>query len=576
MIDFLKKHWWWLAGGLLAACKLSLLRSQHIYALGGAVHDDVLFMKLAAHIVRGEWLGPYDQFTLAKGPVYSMFIAANFWLGTPLALMQQLGYVAACAVVIWALAPVVKSGWVRLTILTFLVYNPLTYEGEAMTRILRQHITIPLGLVIAAGVIALVIRRSESWQIRVPWAVGTGLALGLFWNTREEGVWMLPMVGMVAVGLAVEAGFKGWRELRGFLILAGLVVVPAWMPTLGISALNKSHYGWFGAVEFRASEFKDAYGALTRVTVGPNLSRVPVSREARWAIYEISPAFAELRPHLEAGGFASKWFERDHYPVEEGQYMAGWFMWALRDAITASGHGASPQGFVDYCARLAEEVNAACDAGEIEAVGRRSGFLSRWHPDYGVRMKAEWKPYLKESLYKKGFETIVPSSDGTDDDIRYFVDLSYDNLSPSTRATYFHKPDQIKLNAFKLTLLRDISDALRGKFFGVFCIGGLLLVGRVGQLVVMRKWSWECWLSLAVLGTALAGITLNFMVHIMAFDNLAPLAFAPAYPLFQLAAVLVGLDITKGWIKPGWVKFGVADRLKALARRDFTKTADSK
>ena len=575
MVTFLKRHWWWIAGGLLAAFKVSLLRSQHIYALGGAVHDDRLFMKLAGHIARGEWLGPYDQFTLAKGPVYSMFIAANFWMGTPLALLQQLFYVAACAIVIWALAPVVKSGWARLGMFAFLVYNPLTYEGEAMTRILRQHMTIPLGLIIAAGVIALVTRRWESWQVRGPWAVGTGLALGLFWNTREEGVWILPMLGMVGLAWAVEAGLRSGKELRNIAVLVGLVMVSAWGPTLGISAMNKMHYGWFGAVEFRASEFKDAYGALTRVAVGPNLPRVPVSREARLAIYEVSPTFAELKPHLEAGGMASKWFEREQYPVEEGQYMAGWFMWALRDAITAAGRGTTPQGFMDFCEQVATEVNAACEAGRIESTGKRSGFLSRWHPDYGSQMKTEWRPYLKEALYKKGFETIVPASDGTDDDIRFFVDLSYDNLSPSTRATYFHKPDQIQLNAFKLTLLRDISDALRGKFFVVFWIGGLVVIGRVGQLVIQRKWSWDCWLSLAVWGTALAGITVNFLVHIMAFDNLAPLAFSPTYPLVQLAAILGLIDGWKGWIQPYWPRIGGMALIRRWLKKDFTQTADS-
>jgi hypothetical protein len=563
-----------MAGALAAAFKLSLLRSQHIYALGGAVHDDRLFMKLAAHLVRGEWLGPYDQFTLAKGPVYSFFIAANFWVGTPLALMQQLLYVGACATVIWALAPVMKSGWARLLAFSFLVYNPLTYEGEAMTRILRQHLTVPLGVIVAAGVIALVLRRKESWGIRAPWAVGTGLALGLFWNTREEGIWIMPMIGMVGLALAIEAGRQGWRPLRAWGILAALVVFTAWIPTGVISALNAKHYGWFGAVEFRASEFKDAYGALTRVTVGPNLSLVPVSREARLAIYEVSPAFAELRPHLEDGGVAAKWMNHDLHPETEGQYLSGWFMWAFRDAVAASGHGATPQGFIDFCGRLADEVNRACDEGRIESTGSRSGFLSRWHPEYGARFKAEWRGYLHEALNKEGFETIVPSSDGTDDDIRYFVDLTYDNLSPSTRSTYFHKPDQIKLNVVKLNLLRDIADALRGKFYVVFCFAGLVVLARVVQLAVKREWSWVCWLALAVFGSALASITINFLVHIMAFDNVAPTAFVSAYPLVQLAAILVLFDGCSGWMGPLFQRLKLTEKITQWVTKKSAANAE--
>ncbi len=362
----------------------------------------------------------------------------------------------------------------------------------------------------------------------------------------------------------MEAGLQGWRALRAVGVLAGIVIVTAWIPTGLISAMNAKHYGWFGAVEFRASEFKDAYGALTRVTVGPDLALVPVTTEARQAIYEVSPAFAELRPHLEVGGMAAKWMNHDLYPEHGGDYLAGWFIWAFRDAVTAAGHGKTPQGFIDYCRKLADEVNAACDDGRIQSTGSRSGFLSRWHSDYGVRLKGEWRTYLHEALYKQGFETIVPSSDGTDDDIRYFVDLTYDNLSPSTRATYFHKPDQIKLNVVKLDTLRSIANALRGKFYVVFCVAGVVLVIRVVQLGVQRRWSWQGWLALAVIGSALAEITINFLVHIMAFDNIAPPAFAPAYPLVQLAAILVLFDAGRAWVLPLAERVKIGEKIKQL------------
>lgn len=122
--------------------------------------------------------------------------------------------------------------------------------------------------------------------------------------------------------------------------------------------------------------------------------------------------------------------------------MTGWFNWALRDAMANAGKMESPREYLDFCAQIAAEINAACDAGTLPAVGPRSGFMPRWHPEFAVAMKREWARFLQEALRLDGFETIVPSSVGTDDDIRAFVDLSYDNLSPSLTATYFHKPDR--------------------------------------------------------------------------------------------------------------------------------------
>src|SRR3954471_132435 len=38
-------------------------------------HDDMLFVKLGGYLAEGKWLGPYDQFTLMKGPGYPAFLA---------------------------------------------------------------------------------------------------------------------------------------------------------------------------------------------------------------------------------------------------------------------------------------------------------------------------------------------------------------------------------------------------------------------------------------------------------------------------------------------------------------------
>ncbi len=68
MSSRLGTHGWLLAAIALTAAKLWLTNSQTIFAIGPAFHDDRLFADLAAHLINGDWLGPYNQFTLAKGP----------------------------------------------------------------------------------------------------------------------------------------------------------------------------------------------------------------------------------------------------------------------------------------------------------------------------------------------------------------------------------------------------------------------------------------------------------------------------------------------------------------------------
>ena len=70
-----RRNRFWLAAALtLTALKLWLTRGQGLFAIGGAGHDDRLFLQLAEHLVRGEWLGlnawtsnaRYDEITVFK------------------------------------------------------------------------------------------------------------------------------------------------------------------------------------------------------------------------------------------------------------------------------------------------------------------------------------------------------------------------------------------------------------------------------------------------------------------------------------------------------------------------------
>lgn len=551
MIAWVRRNWWWVVGLGLAGYKLALLRSQHIYAIGNAHHDDALFVKLAGHITRGEWLGPYNELTLSKGPAYPIFIAWNFWTGIPLGLSQQLLYLAACLLVVWALAPIMKAGWARLLTLTLLFYNPLTYEGLQMTRLLRQHLTIPMALIIVAGLIALTLRqKSFRWDVNLPWAALTGAALGVFSLTREEGIWIAPVVCLVSLALVIAAAIEGRRSMVRIGATLGVLVVAAWFPIARVSFLNEKHYGWYGTVDYKSDEFQAMVGALTRVKVGPNLPYVQVSAEARDAIYEASPTFAELRPHLESGPVADKWMEKQVFAAEDRQYRTGWFGWALRDAIRDAGYFADPTTFVDFCGKVAAEVNAACDSGALPAGGERSGFLPRWNEAYGEAMKAGWRAYWNETIQLTRFETIVPESAGSDDEIRPFVDLSYDSLSPAPRTTYFHKPAQIEQNRWKLDQLRWLGQNLGAINAMLIKLGLILLLLRGLERLARRRWSWLTWLAFALGGTILAELMINFMVHTMAFENFYIAAWAPAYPLFLLLFVLMVLDVTTNWIRP--------------------------
>src|SRR5207249_7776427 len=81
---------------VLVAAKLWLVAAQPVVAHANASFDDRLYLALAEQILKGNWLGPYSQFTLMKGPMYSLFVAGTFWLGFLLPLAQHFIFLLSC------------------------------------------------------------------------------------------------------------------------------------------------------------------------------------------------------------------------------------------------------------------------------------------------------------------------------------------------------------------------------------------------------------------------------------------------------------------------------------------------
>ncbi len=384
----------WAVYGLLPLAKLWLVHGQLLAAITTARIDDRLFLNLARNLLAGEWLGPYDQFTLIKGMFYSLWIAAVHLVGLPLLLAQQLFYLASLLLLVVALRPLVTAPWLRAVVFAVLLWNPMTFTNVQAMRVVREGIYPALGVLVTACAVALLGRAERSTKELMGWAAGLGLALGAFWLTREEGLWLLPLVLPVVALAAFRARRPASGSTRRWLrpaIVAGLPALLAIAACLAVAAANRAHYGVFVLTEIKSPSFTAAYGALTRVRGDDWHPLVPVSRQMRQQIYPLSPAMAELRSHLE-GRVGQRWVNTscrswgsllkggEGEPCDE--IAGGWFQWALREAVDAAGHHRSATAARDYYLRLAAEINGACDEGRLRCRRELASLRPRWDRRY--------------------------------------------------------------------------------------------------------------------------------------------------------------------------------------------------
>jgi hypothetical protein len=331
---------------------------QPVAIIDWAGHDDAWFARTAQSMLDGRWMGSYDQMTLIKGPAFSYFLAVNYLAGTPVTLTLALAFVAACGYLCWVLRRIVGLDQVVAFALFVLL---LLQPAVVPTRVVRDGIYHSLFLVVLAASLTVALDRRPG----VRWAhvVVAGLSLGFLWITREEGIWVVPALLLL--------GLLGWRVRRGssnrrsWLVGITTMLLVAALPALVTSTVNQVEYGTFAVVDFTGGPFQSAMKDLDRISAGPEIRRVSVSRAALDAAYDVSPAARELQAYFE--GPANAWLPRTckTYPYACGEVAAGWFPWALRDASAAAGHYSSASEANRYWKQVSKEIEIACDNGSL-------------------------------------------------------------------------------------------------------------------------------------------------------------------------------------------------------------------
>ena len=386
--DISAKFLWGLALAAVAV-KLILCSQQLFEAVPlASTIDDGLMMRLATSIREGNWLGEYDYLTLGKHSFFALWLAFLNVLHVNFLVGGQLLYAAACLVLLAAVKPLFCTNAARGLVFLAVLWLPASW-AQFTLRVYRDNIYPALVLLALGGLVGAFCRFAQPAKKAVPYYVVAGAALAAAWLCHEDNALLLPFVGCAAAVYLVflfTSNTAGQKRAKLALLLLPLALwaggITAW------KAMNYRYYGRFIVSDFSQGEFADAMGALTRVAPGAQQRYIPIPYQTRQMLYEISPTFALLQPYIET----THNYER-YGLAHRSEFMANGIHWMLREAAANAGVYATPETARAFWQAVADEVNAACDAGEVPAGRKHSGVFSP--------VKAE---YILPSLEKFGDE----------------------------------------------------------------------------------------------------------------------------------------------------------------------------
>ena len=364
-----------------------LMLSMHlpvsIYTTAG--HDDALFWDHAQQIIAGNWLGSYSNLTLAKGVGFSLFLVINAVLGIPVTLLMALLYLFACVLLAKTLMALKINQYFVLITFAIILFHPELFP----IRIIRDNIYPALSLIIISGVIRLVF-APEKFDHTLRSVIPYGMALGWFWLTREEGIWIVPGI-IILLALRVIQLKKQNVSLKGVFYRSGFLSIIAIALVSLVALVNYHKYDKFEVVDFKGSAYTNALKSLNSVDVGQELPYIPVSFAKRQVIYKISPSFKKLYDFFDVKTNGWKGTGCKSYPWACDDYVGGWFDWALRDAVASQGFYDSPVHADAFYNSITKEVDTACEQSLIKC---KSNYIPLM-PNISVN---QWKEFPEKMI----------------------------------------------------------------------------------------------------------------------------------------------------------------------------------
>lgn len=406
-----------------------------ISALGYLVHDDQLFVRLAAEISTGHWLGAYDNLTHAKGVGYSLFLALNHFTGLPLKFSEHLLYLVAAGLFASSAGQLVRSRPAVLATFSLLAFLPAVWDANFGGRVLREGLYISQALLLVAlGIRCWLLAPEQARSQRRLWWRGAmlGLVGGWFWVTREEGVWLLPSLGVLMLYGAWGLHRSQWSWRRITVVMA-MPLLTASLVVGTVNTVNYAAYGVFRNNDFRSPDFLAGYGALTRIRHDHWQQFIPFPKDARERAYAMSAAARELRPYLDGAG-GDMWRQLGCQAVGASpcpEILSAWFMWALRDAVAAAGHYGTAPSARDFYRQLATEIDEGCRRHPDACLPARATMLPPWNDNYvqGAAQAIQRVFYTLATLGKVG-PNVAPSL-GSATALALVTSVTNGSLAPS-------------------------------------------------------------------------------------------------------------------------------------------------
>ena len=520
--------------------------------------DDGLMMKQASSIIKGEWLGEYNETTFLKGAVFPLFLSLIYFLHLDYISAITILYTIACLTLLWVISKAIKNKKILFLIFTILLFNPIMLVNSILTRVYRNSLIPTFAFFIIASYINLFLERNkEKYKGKTFTIIGLNILLPLFWFTREDSMWIIPYIIFMTCAILISIIYKNKKLNKEFWKNLLALLTPMFSVIIFANIICIINYNSYGVYTVRNDYYYNkAVKAIESVKANVKIEKVTNTREKMNRIAEIT-VLGTIMPEFDV--LANSYSKIDGNQQDD-EVENGWFKFAFTGAANTAGYYKSAQDTNNFYNTLAIQIEDAIDKGLLEKEDSKTDYLQFFNEvinntkecityifgyesmelnlantarEYREVHDKEFKDYARISRNKLIFSELSDKVDGKD-----VIDFKkQEEYLDSVK----YKSDIVNA-IIKIYKILNISLFILGFIYYIYCTIGI--IRRKNRLL-------ENWVILSgILGaifTVIVGIAYTTVKYFYAITTLYLVATYPLILAFNLISVYNGcVEIYKG------------------------------
>lgn len=329
-MKYIKKNWFIILIIIVTILRFLISFKLPNFYIVNLQYDDKLMINLSRSIMKGEYLGRYNNFTLIKGIVFPLILSFTTLLHLNFSLFLTILYILSCIYFTLSLEGIIKSKKYLLIIYVLLLFNPISYSSELFQRLYRNSISI-MELLFFLGIIINIIKNNKIKDY-----VLLGIILSIMFLTREDNIWTIVIIFVLFL-----------YKIKNIRIIIPIIILVFSLNM--ISFINYKYYGIYTYNEINKSEFHKTYMKILKIKDNKKLDNVSITKETLHKISDLTNSFSISKNDLDS-------FYKS-LADDNGEINNGNIIWYFRLLIYEKNRFQTAKESEEFYKKLGEEID---------------------------------------------------------------------------------------------------------------------------------------------------------------------------------------------------------------------------